>query len=72
MHTRRELDSAYNLILYAMCQQYPSPVFGGVEHVKIPVDGDAIYLVGYSPMKIYHNVVVMETVIEYSDHCPAT
>ncbi|KAL0866942.1 hypothetical protein Bca101_046060 [Brassica carinata] len=72
VHTMRELDSAYNLILYGMCQQYPSPLFGGVEHVKIPADGDAIYLVGYSPMKCYRNVVVtlelvMDTMIEYSD-----
>lgn len=43
-----------------------------VDHVKIPADGKIIYLVGYSPMKRYHNVVVspelvMRTLIEYSD-----
>ena len=58
VYTKQEDDPACNLILYAMCQQYPSPLFGGVDHVKIPADGDDIYLVGYSPIKHYHNVVV--------------
>ena len=51
--TKYQDDPACNLILYAMCQQYLSPLFGGVDHVKIPADGDAIYLVGYSPIKHY-------------------
>lgn len=52
--------------------QYPSPLFGGVEHVKIPADGDVIILVGYySPMKHYRNVfvspeLVMGVLIEYT------
>ncbi|KAL0668500.1 hypothetical protein Bca4012_031204 [Brassica carinata] len=45
VYTKQEDDPACNLILYAMCQQYPSPLFGGVDHVKIPADGDDIYLV---------------------------
>lgn len=69
--TKYQDDPACNLILYAMCQQYPSPLFGGVDHVKIPADGDAIYLVGYSPIKHYHNVVgsperIMGTLMVYS------
>lgn len=72
VYTKQEDDPACNLILYAMCQQYPGPLFGGVDHVKIPADGDDIYLVGYSPVKHYHNVVVspehiMGTLIEYSN-----
>ncbi|KAG2325483.1 hypothetical protein Bca4012_040010 [Brassica carinata] len=70
-----ELSLANRIKLYYYAdpyEQYPSPLFGGVEHVKIPADGDAIYLVGYSPMKCYRNVVVtlelvMDTMIEYSD-----
>ncbi|CAN8255073.1 unnamed protein product [Cochlearia groenlandica] len=70
--TKHELEPAYNMILYAMCQECPSPLFGGVDHVKIPDDGKVIYLVGYSPIKHYRNVVVtpelvMHALVEYSN-----
>ncbi|CAA7031226.1 unnamed protein product [Microthlaspi erraticum] len=72
VYAKHEEDPAYSLILYAMCQQYPSPLFGGVDHVKIPADGDVIYLVGSSPVKHYRNVVVshqqvMASLITYAD-----
>lgn len=37
-------DDVYNAFIYAMCQEYPHPSYGGHAPVHIPADGDNILL----------------------------
>ena len=71
VYSRYERSKSYNVIVYAMCQQYPSPLLGGVEHVSVPADGEHVLLVSKLPQGVFNNVMITAELVMGSliDYC---
>lgn len=73
VYTKHDTAPSHNLILYSMCQSYPSPYLGGADHVHIPADGRYIVLVGNNPTRYCQDTyvsaeLIMGTMIEYAEY----
>ena len=72
VYTKHDLSPSHNLILFSMCQAYPSVYLGGADHVSVPADGRYIVLVGSNPLRYCTDTyvsaeLIIGTLIEYAD-----
>ena len=72
VYTKHDLSPSHNLILFSMCQAYPSLYLGGADHVHVPADGRYVVLVGSNPLRYCEDTyvsaeLIIGTLIEYAD-----
>lgn len=66
-------NNVVNWVLYSMCEEYPHPIIGGCDHIKIPADGKQVVMVGRAPRTIGATVyisapLIWGTLMQYCEH----